>query len=57
VRICLHHHHIEEDELEALNQEKKKTISLRWNYEKRWLDISMPGYIKTQLLKYERIMQ
>jgi hypothetical protein len=21
-------------------------ISLRWNYAKRWLDISMPGYIK-----------
>ena len=32
-------------------------ISLRWNYEKRWLDISMPGYIKKQLLKYEHIMR
>jgi hypothetical protein len=21
-------------------------ISLRWDYEKWWLDISMPGYIK-----------
>jgi hypothetical protein len=32
-------------------------ISLRWNYEKRWLDISMPGYIKKQLLKYKHIMR
>jgi len=32
-------------------------ISLRWDYEKRLLDISMPGYIKKQLLKYEHIMQ
>ncbi len=32
-------------------------ISLRWDYDKRWLDISMPGYIKKQLLKYEYIMR
>ena len=32
-------------------------ISLRWDYEKRHLDISMPGYIKKQLLKYEHIMR
>ena len=32
-------------------------ILLRWNYEKRWLDISMPGYIKKQVLKYEHIMR
>jgi hypothetical protein len=32
-------------------------ISLRWIYEKRWLDILMPGYIKKQLLKYEHIMR
>jgi len=31
-------------------------ISLRWDYAKRRLDISMPGYIKKQLLKYEHIM-
>ena len=32
-------------------------ISLKLNYARRWLDISMPGYIKKQLLKYEHIMQ
>jgi hypothetical protein len=32
-------------------------ISLRWDYAKRQLDISMPGYIKKQLLKYEHIMR
>ena len=32
-------------------------ISLRWNYARRRLDISIPGYIKKQLLKYERIMR
>jgi len=32
-------------------------ISLRWDYEKRQLDILMPGYIKKQLLKYEHIMR
>ena len=29
VRICLHHHHIEEDELEALNQEKKDCLLVK----------------------------
>jgi hypothetical protein len=32
-------------------------ILLQWDYAKRWLDISMPGYIKKQLLKYEQIMR
>ena len=32
-------------------------ISLRWDYKAQRLDISMPGYIKKQLLKYEHIMQ
>jgi hypothetical protein len=32
-------------------------ILLRWDYARRRLDISMPGYIKKQLLKYEHIMQ
>ena len=32
-------------------------ITLKWNYEARMLDISMPGYIKKQLLKYKHIMQ
>jgi hypothetical protein len=32
-------------------------ISLRWDYARRRLDISMPGYIKIQLLKYEHIMR
>jgi len=32
-------------------------ISLRWDYAKRWLDISMPGYIKKQLLKYKHIIR
>jgi hypothetical protein len=32
-------------------------ILLCWDYEKRILDISMPGYIKKQLLKYENIMR
>ncbi len=32
-------------------------ITLDWNYEARTLDISMPGYIKKQLLKYKHIMQ
>ena len=27
-------------------------ITLEWNYSKRWLDISMPGYIKKVLQKY-----
>jgi hypothetical protein len=31
-------------------------ITLKWNYEKRWLDISMPGYIKKLLLKYKHRM-
>ena len=29
VHICLHHHHIEEDELEALNQEKKDCLLVK----------------------------
>ncbi len=32
-------------------------ISLRWDYVRRTLDISMPGYIKKQLLKYNHIMR
>ena len=32
-------------------------ILLRLDYAKRRLDISMPGYIKKQLLKYEHIMR
>ncbi len=31
-------------------------ILLRWDYKAQNLDISMPGYIKKQLLKYEHIM-
>ena len=27
-------------------------ITLEWNYSERWLDISMPGYIKKVLQKY-----
>ena len=27
-------------------------ISLEWNYKERWLDISMPGYMKKVLEKY-----
>ena len=26
---------------------------MEWNYEKRWLDISIPGYIKKLLQKYK----
>jgi hypothetical protein len=32
-------------------------ISLRWDYVRRRLNISMPGYIKKQLLKYNHIMR
>jgi hypothetical protein len=32
------------------------SILLRWDYKARKLDISMPGYIKKRLLKYEHIM-
>ena len=32
-------------------------ILLRWDYNAQNLDISMPGYIKKQLLKYEHIMR
>ena len=28
-------------------------ITLKWNYEKRYVDISMTGYVKKQLLKYK----
>lgn len=28
-------------------------ITLKWNYEKRYVDISMPGYVEKQLLKYK----
>jgi hypothetical protein len=31
-------------------------ITLTWNYDKRWLDISMPGYITKLLLKYKHRM-
>jgi hypothetical protein len=33
------------------------SISLTWDYGVQMLDISMPGYIKKQLLKYKHIMQ
>ncbi len=32
-------------------------ITLKRNYDKRWLDISMPGYIKKLLLKYNIAFQ
>jgi hypothetical protein len=32
-------------------------ISLQWDYKAQKLDMSMPGYIKKQLLKYEHIMR
>ena len=32
-------------------------ITLKWNYDARTFDISMPGYIKKQLLKYKHIMR
>ncbi len=32
-------------------------ITLGWNYATRMLDISMPGYIKKQLVKYKHIMR
>jgi hypothetical protein len=32
-------------------------ISLKWDYGAQTLNISMPGYIKKQLLKYEHIMR
>ena len=32
-------------------------ILLRWDYNAQNLDISMPGYIKKQLLKYEHIVR
>jgi hypothetical protein len=32
-------------------------ISLKWDYGAQTLNISMPGYIKKQLLKYKHIMQ
>ena len=32
-------------------------ILLCWDYKAQILDISMPGYVKKQLLKYEHIMQ
>jgi hypothetical protein len=28
-------------------------VTLEWNYDKRYVDISMPGYVKKQLLKYK----
>jgi hypothetical protein len=31
-------------------------ITLKWNYDKQWLDISMTGYIKKLLLKYKHQM-
>ncbi len=32
-------------------------ISLQWDYARCWLDISMPRYIKKQLLKCKHIMR
>ena len=32
-------------------------ITLKWNYKERWLDISMPGYIKKQLQEYARLCE
>ena len=31
-------------------------ISLDWDYVNRWVDISMPGYIKKKLQEYEHAM-
>ena len=28
-------------------------ITLEWNYNKRWVDISMPGYLQRVLAKYK----
>jgi endonuclease I len=28
-------------------------VTLEWNHEERYVDISMPGYVKKQLLKYK----
>jgi hypothetical protein len=28
-------------------------ITLKWNYEKQYVDISMPGYVEKHLLKYK----
>ena len=30
-------------------------IKLEWNYEKRYVDISMPGYVKKQLTRYSHV--
>jgi hypothetical protein len=53
--------------IKCLKEKKKRTedwtgdllycgITLKWNYDARTLDISMPGFIKKQLLKYKHIM-
>jgi hypothetical protein len=31
-------------------------ITVKWNYDEQWLDISMPGYIKKLQLKYKHRM-
>jgi hypothetical protein len=31
-------------------------ITLRWNYNKRYVDISMPGYIKKKLQEYGHVV-
>ena len=43
--------------MEDWNDDLYCGISLRWDYKARQLDISMPGSIKKQLLKYENIMK
>jgi hypothetical protein len=43
--------------MEDWNDDLYCGISLRWDYKARQLDISMPGSIKKQLLKYEHIMK
>ena len=30
-------------------------ITLEWNYEQRYVDISMPNYVKKKLIEYEHI--
>ena len=32
-------------------------ITLEWNYEERYVDISMPGYIKKKLQEYGHVLQ
>jgi len=44
------------DYLKQISEDRDGTlycgITLKWNYQKRYLDISMPEYVHKQLLKY-----